>query len=202
MSAGKPSRRSAASTSDGRDFVHWRHRLGGGLYSGGSDQCTKSRTNGVASVQSRVVSCHGHRFVALADDSPGTDRPKTRGNGRGVHGIPVWTQRPAPVALSGQAKVRNSSASREAARVAGEVSTCGYVFSHRSRLRAFDAGATHFRMLTAHADLEHFPGARAVLPPSRQDAISSFTSCPSLLRACCHALHAFFHTAIFSISNR
>ena len=38
---------------DGGDFAHWGHRFGGGLYSDSRPQCTKSLSNGVASVQSR-----------------------------------------------------------------------------------------------------------------------------------------------------
>ncbi len=59
---------------------------------------------------------------------------------------------PAPVAPPGRAKVRNSVASRKAPRIAGEASTCGYMFSYRLGLRTFDAGVTHFRLQTARTD--------------------------------------------------
>lgn len=64
-------------------------------------------------------------------------------------GVPAWTQRPAPVAPPGPAKVRNSDASHEAPGSAGEASTCGYMFSYDRSYALSTLGFTHFRLQAA-----------------------------------------------------
>ena len=59
-----------------RNFVHWRGRFGGGLYSVGREQCTKSHLNRLSGVQSRAVRIGSRSDGKRAAPCDPTTRPR------------------------------------------------------------------------------------------------------------------------------